>query len=72
MKTDTQRLQLMPTSLTTSWLFWITLSFGFFMAIYTPYRLWSEAAQQIDLNGPTLASMGVYFLGTLSGLLGLR
>jgi len=34
--------------------------------------LWSEAAQQVDQQGLSLASVGVYFLGVLSGLLGLR
>jgi hypothetical protein len=62
----------MPTSAATSWLFWITLSLGLFMAVYTPYRLWSEAAQQVDQQGLSLASVGVYFLGALSGLLALR
>src|ERR1700735_1057351 len=67
-----RRLPLMPTSGATSWLFWITLSLGLFMAVYTPYRLWSEAAQQVDQQGLSLASVGVYFLGSLSGLLALR
>jgi biofilm PGA synthesis N-glycosyltransferase PgaC len=69
---DASRLHLMPTGAATSWLFWITLSLGLFMAVYTPYRLWSEAAQQVDQQGLSLASVGVYFLGVLSGLLGLR
>jgi biofilm PGA synthesis N-glycosyltransferase PgaC len=72
MKSDRHRLQLLPTSTATSWLFWVTLCFGLFMAIYTPVRLWSEAAQQVDLHGRSLASIGVYCLGVLSGLLGLR
>jgi hypothetical protein len=38
MRTDTQRLQLIPTSPDISWLFWITLCFGIFLAIYAPYR----------------------------------
>jgi biofilm PGA synthesis N-glycosyltransferase PgaC len=71
-KTNARRLHLMPTSAATSWLFWITLSLGLFMAVYTPYRLWSEAAQQVDQQGLSLASVGVYFLGALSGLVGLR
>jgi len=72
MKTNAQRLPVMPTSGGTSWLFWITLSFGFFLAVYTPYELWTEAAQQIDRDGPSLAAFGVYFLGGLAGLMGLR
>jgi biofilm PGA synthesis N-glycosyltransferase PgaC len=72
MRSDEQRLRLLPTSASTSWLFWITLSFGLFLAVYIPYKLWSEAAQRIDLQGPSLAAMGVYFLAVLSGLTGLR
>ncbi len=72
MKTNAQRLPVMPTSGGTSWLFWITLSFGFFLAVYTPYELWAEAAQQIDRDGPSLAAFGVYFLGGLAELMGLR
>src|SRR5271163_1019787 len=75
MKTESanaRRLHLMPTSAATSWLFWITLSLGLFMAAYTPFRLWSEAAQQVDQQGLSLAALGVYFLGGLSGLLALR
>ena len=71
-KAHVRRLHLMPTDAATSWLFWITLSLGIFMAVYTPYRLWSEAAEQIDQQGLSLASVGVYFLGVLSGLLALR
>jgi biofilm PGA synthesis N-glycosyltransferase PgaC len=72
MKTDAQRLRLLPTSIGISWLFWITLSFGLFLAAYIPYKLWSQAAQQIDQQGLSLAAMGVYFLGALSGLMGIR
>lgn len=72
MKTDSQRLPLTPTGVSTSWLFWITLCFGAFMAIYTPLKLWSQAAQQVDMNGPSLGAYGVYFLGALAGLMGLR
>jgi biofilm PGA synthesis N-glycosyltransferase PgaC len=71
-KANAERLHLLPTSAATSWLFWITLSLGLFMAVYTPSRLWSEAAQQVDQQGLSLASVGVYFLGALSALLGLR
>jgi poly-beta-1,6-N-acetyl-D-glucosamine synthase len=71
-KANVRRLHLMPTSAATSWLFWITLCLGLFMAVYTPFRLWSEAAQQVDQQGLSLASIGVYFLGVLSGLLALR
>jgi hypothetical protein len=71
-KTNGRRLHLMPTSAATSWLFWITLSLGLFMAVYTPYSLWSEAAQQVDQQGLSLASLGVYFLGALSCVLALR
>jgi poly-beta-1,6-N-acetyl-D-glucosamine synthase len=71
-KAHARRLHLLPTDAATSWLFWITLSLGIFMAVYTPYRLWSEAAQQVDQRGLSLASVGVYFLGILSGLLALR
>src|ERR1700722_14034106 len=71
-KAHARRLHLMPTDAATSWLFWITLSLGIFMTVYTPYRLWSEAAQQVDQQGLSLASVGVYFLGVLSGLLALR
>jgi hypothetical protein len=67
-KAHARRLHLMPTDAATSWLFWITLSLGIFMAVYTPYRLWSEAAQQVNQQGLSLASVGVYFLGVLSGL----
>jgi biofilm PGA synthesis N-glycosyltransferase PgaC len=71
-KTNARRLHLIPTGAATSWLFWITLSLGIFMAVYTPHRLWSEAAEQVDQQGLSLASAGVYFLGVLSGLLALR
>jgi poly-beta-1,6-N-acetyl-D-glucosamine synthase len=72
MKADAQRHPLTPTGMSTSWLFWITLCFGAFMAVYTPLKLWSQAAQQIDLQGPSLGAFGVYFLGALAGLVGLR
>jgi cellulose synthase/poly-beta-1,6-N-acetylglucosamine synthase-like glycosyltransferase len=58
--------------LATSWLFWITLCFGAFLAIYAPYRLWSEAAMEADEKGANLASSGVYALAVLAGLMGLR
>ncbi len=70
MRAGTQRL--LPTSVSTSWLFWITFCFGCFLAAYTPYKLWSEAGQRIDLQGPSLSAYGVYFLGALAGLMGLR
>jgi poly-beta-1,6-N-acetyl-D-glucosamine synthase len=72
MKARTHREQLTPTSLSTSWLFWITLCFGCFLAIYTPYKLWSQASQRIDLQGPSFGSFGVYALGALAGFMGLR
>jgi hypothetical protein len=72
MKTDAESLQLIPTSPATSWLFWITLCFGFFLAIYAPYRFWSGAVQQVDKYGLTLTSLGLYFMAALSGLMGLR
>jgi poly-beta-1,6-N-acetyl-D-glucosamine synthase len=72
MKTVAQRPQFLPTSAGTSWLFWITLCFGFFLALYIPYKLWSGTALQIDLQGPSLVSFFGYFLGVLAGLMGLR
>src|ERR1700733_3126636 len=72
MRTDAQRLPLMPTSPETSWLFWITLCFGFFLAVSAPYRFCSGAAQLIDRDGLTLTSVGLYFMAALSGLMGLR
>jgi hypothetical protein len=72
MKTGTRRDTLLPTSVSTSWLFWITFCFGCFLALYTPYKLWAEAAQRIDLQGPSLGAYSVYCLGALAGLMGLR
>jgi biofilm PGA synthesis N-glycosyltransferase PgaC len=72
MKTGTRRDTLLPTSGSTSWLFWITFCFGCFLALYTPYKLWAEAAQRIDLQGPSLGAYSVYCLGALAGLMGLR
>ena len=72
MKTDGERLQLIPTSPDTSWLFWMTLSFGIFLAIFAPYRFCSGAVQLIDRDGLTLTSLGLYFMAALSGLMGLR
>ncbi len=72
MNSDERRLSFLPTSIGTSWLFWITLSFGIFLFAYIPYELWSEAAQQVEMQGASLTSMGIYFLGALSGLMGLR
>ena len=72
MKTAPQRIPLTPTGFSTSWLFWITLCFGAVMAVYTPIKLWSQAEQQIDLQGPSLSAFGVYFLGGLAALIGLR
>ena len=71
-KAHARRLHLIPTDAASSWLFWITLSLGIFMTVYTPYRLWSEAAEQIDQQGLSLASVSVYVLGVLSGLLASR
>jgi poly-beta-1,6-N-acetyl-D-glucosamine synthase len=72
MSRDARGATLLPTSLSTSWLFWITFSFGCFLALYTPYKLWSEAGQQIDLQGPSLGAFSVYALGAVAGLMGLR
>jgi biofilm PGA synthesis N-glycosyltransferase PgaC len=72
MTTDAERLQLIPTSPDTSWLFWMTLCFGIFLAIFAPYRFCSGAVQLIDRDGLTLTSMGLYFMAALSGLMGLR
>lgn len=63
MTTDAQRLPLLPTSADTSWLFWSTLCFGAFLALYAPYRFWCGALQLIDKDGQTLASAGMYFMG---------
>ena len=72
MTTDAERLQLIPTSPDTSWLFWMTLCFGSFLAIFAPYRFCSGALQLIDRDGLTLTSVGLYFMAALSGLMGLR
>src|ERR1700753_2300739 len=72
MKAHIQREQLTPTSLSTSWLFWITFCFRCFLAIDTPYKLWSQASQRIDLQGPSFGSFSVYALGGLAGFMGLR
>ena len=42
------------------------------MAVYTPLKLWSEAAERIDQQGASIGAFGVYFLGALAGLMGLR
>ena len=42
------------------------------MAVYTPLKLWAQAAERIDKQGPSVATFGVYCLGALAGLLGLR
>src|SRR5271168_4406978 len=72
MSASTRRDTLLPTSVSTSWLFWITFCFGCFLALYTPYKLWSQASQRIDLQGPSLGAYSVYLLGALAGLMGLR
>src|SRR5580658_6537464 len=72
MTTDAERLHLIPTSPDTSWLFWMTLCFGIFLAIFAPYRFCSGAFQLIDRDGLTLTSVGLYFMAALSGLMGLR
>jgi biofilm PGA synthesis N-glycosyltransferase PgaC len=72
MRTDSQRLPLTPTGISTSWLFWVTFSFGAFMAVYIPFKLWSQAAQRVDMQGPSMGTYGVYFLGALAGLMQLR
>ncbi len=72
MRTATRRDTLLPTSVSTSWLFWITFCFGCFLAAYMPYKLWSQAGQRIELQGPSLAAFSVYGLGALAGLMGLR
>src|SRR5271170_3982397 len=72
MTADAERLPLLPTSADTSWLFWSTLCFGAFLAVYASYRFWSGALQLIDKDGLTLTSVGLYFMAALSGLMGLR
>jgi poly-beta-1,6-N-acetyl-D-glucosamine synthase len=72
MTTDAQRLPLLPTSADTSWLFWSTLCFGAFLAVYAPYRFWSGALQLVEKEGQTLTSVGLYFMAALSGLMGVR
>ncbi len=72
MTTDAQRSQLIPTSPDTSWLFWMTLCFGSFLAIFAPYRFCSGAVQLIDRDGLNLTSIGLYCMASLSGLMGLR
>jgi biofilm PGA synthesis N-glycosyltransferase PgaC len=72
MTTDAERLPLLPTGAETSWLFWSTLCFGAFLAVYAPYRFFIGALQLIDKQGPTLTSAGLYFMAALSGLMGLR
>jgi biofilm PGA synthesis N-glycosyltransferase PgaC len=72
MTTDAERLQLIPPSPDTSWLFWMTLCFGIFLAIFAPYRFCSGAVQLIDRDGLTLTSLGLYFMAALSGMMGLR
>src|ERR1700755_1452998 len=42
------------------------------MAVYTPLKLWSQAAQQIDLQRQSLGAFGGFFLGALAALVGLR
>src|ERR1700678_1505021 len=72
MTTDAERLQLAPSSPDTSWLFWMTLCFGSFLAIFAPYRFCSGALQLIEKEGQTLTSVGLYFMAALSGLMGGR
>ncbi len=72
MNTDAQRLPLLPTSAETSWLFWSTLCFGAFLAVFAPYRFWCGALQLVDKDGLTLTVVGLYFMTALSGLMGLR
>src|ERR1700691_5022806 len=71
MTTDAERLQLIPTSPDASWLFWMTLCFGSFLAIFAPYRFCSGAVQLVDRDGLTLTSLGLYFMAALSGLVGV-
>jgi poly-beta-1,6-N-acetyl-D-glucosamine synthase len=72
MTIDARRLPLLPTSADTSWLFWSTLCFGAFLAVYAPYRFWSGALLLVDKEGQTLTSVGLYFMAALSGLMGVR
>jgi poly-beta-1,6-N-acetyl-D-glucosamine synthase len=72
MTTDAQRLPLLPTSAETSWLFWSTLCFGAFLAVFAPYRFWTGALQLVDKDGLSLTVVGLYFMAALSGLMGLR
>jgi poly-beta-1,6-N-acetyl-D-glucosamine synthase len=72
MTTDAQRLPLLPTSAETSWLFWSTLCFGAFLAVFAPYRFWCGAQQLIEKDGLNLTVVGLYFMTVLSGLMGVR
>lgn len=63
---------LMPTSVSTAWLFWITLCFGCFLALFTPAMFRAEALREIDLNGLDLPALGLYCMTILSALVGIR
>src|SRR3984957_16224156 len=72
MTIDARRLPLLPTSAETSWLFWSTLCFGAFLAVFAPYRFWCGAQQLIEKDGLNLTVVGLYFMTVLSGLMGVR
>ena len=56
----------------TSWLFWITLCFGAFLALYTPYKLLLMGLSQTNGGALTFPALASFFLGTLSGVMGIR
>ena len=72
MRSEEQRPQFLPSSAGTTWLFWSTLCFGIFLAVYIPYKLWTGAEHQIDLSGPELVSFFGYFLAGLAAVMGVR
>lgn len=63
------RTALEPISI--SWLFWITLCFGVFVAVDAPYHFWL-GGQELDGDGLHLQSVGYYFLAALAIFVGLR
>jgi hypothetical protein len=61
MTTDAEQLQVIPTSPDTSWLFWMTLCFGSFLAIFAPYRFCSGALiLTLYVSGPGKGVEDVY------------
>jgi len=65
-------LRVSPVFSTTSWLFWITLCFGAFLALYTPYKLLLMGLSQTNDGALTFSALASFFLGTLSGAMGIR